>query len=273
MSTTVQVQSGPQTTVTVERPPSASVAVQSTGSTSITVSSPCVPATVVTTPQDPISVSVLSPGSVTSVTTTGIKGTTVQVGTPKDCPSPALSKQFVAGQDLALGSLVAIDSSGEAVLADLSGFDRVVGVSSGAYSTGQLATILTLQGSCVPVRFESIPDAAFNGSDVYLGNPGLARTIQSKSGVGVLVGANGISQTPLVLLDPHPSIDGVIAVELDITPTSPGAQVLYTANDGDAVCLTRIWLETPFDQAAEIEVGTLIDSNCFGFVSGPLIGS
>jgi hypothetical protein len=120
---------------------------------------------------------------------------------------------LTAGATLAAGELVAIDASGEAVLADSdTGTDKdafVAGVSVGAVTATNPAQIYSVPGTLVPVLFGSAPAAANNGDEVFLSSiPGQATLTPPTGGgnvvfkVGILQGGDGADTTPLVLLQP-----------------------------------------------------------------------
>jgi hypothetical protein len=113
---------------------------------------------------------------------------------------------------LSAGDLVAFNSSGNVVLADPSlalSPDRyeVRGVASAAAIASASTPIYVDNGDRIPVRFGFAPAGALNGSRVYLDiTAGLATTSVPPNGnalvkVGILVGADGVTSTPDVVVD------------------------------------------------------------------------
>jgi hypothetical protein len=118
---------------------------------------------------------------------------------------------LTAADNLSLGSIVALDASGEAQLADPSlalSPDRfnAFGVAKAAVGVGNSAQIFTGMISAAPMLFAAAPLAADNGKRVYLSTtPGVATLTPTGTGtalvlLGILRGANGITTVPPVLL-------------------------------------------------------------------------
>jgi hypothetical protein len=110
------------------------------------------------------------------------------------------------------GALVSVDASGQAQLADPSlAFTprryEVIGAALAAVVAPTPVTLLTDVVSVAPVLFGAPPLAADNGSRVYLSTTaGRATLTPPGSGnaiyyVGILLGADGITTTPNVLLN------------------------------------------------------------------------
>lgn len=117
-------------------------------------------------------------------------------------------------ENLSLGSLVHINSSGNISLADANSGTindaRVIGSSYSSYTAGTEAELYTSPGKIIPVSFSSAPLSSSNGSPVYLSTtPGVATlTAPSESGsvvfvIGILQGADGGSLTPNVIFQPQ----------------------------------------------------------------------
>ena len=128
-------------------------------------------------------------------------------------PSPGEELTIEAGTNLALGSLVAIDSDGKAAKADATvagGVWDVVGVSKGIYLVGASATVYVGRG-LIPMKFNAIPGVADNGDPVFLGPvngeaslvPPAWGTGEAIFKTGILKGGDGISSTPLTLFQPQ----------------------------------------------------------------------
>ncbi len=110
------------------------------------------------------------------------------------------------------GALVSVDASGQAQLADPSlaltpRRYEVIGAALAAVVAPAPVTLLTDVVSVAPVLFGAAPLAADNGSRVYLSTTaGRATLTPPGSGnaiyyVGILLGADGITTTPNVLLN------------------------------------------------------------------------
>jgi hypothetical protein len=113
---------------------------------------------------------------------------------------------------LAAGQLVAFTTTGNVVLADSSlalSPDRyeVKGVATAIAPPGGVTQIYTDEGARVPVAFLAPPAAGANGSRVFLDTTaGFATLSVPPSGnalvkVGILVGADGLTATPDVVID------------------------------------------------------------------------
>jgi len=119
---------------------------------------------------------------------------------------------LTAGENLSLGDLLSVDSSGEVVLADATFSSNVwelVYVALAAAASAASVDVAS-SGDLVPVRFSSAPAGATNGDPVFLSaTPGEATlTPPSTSGnivfiVGVMQGADGVTTTPDVAFQPQ----------------------------------------------------------------------
>ena len=121
------------------------------------------------------------------------------------------SSVLLAGEDLSLGHLLTLDDSGAAVLADPSFANdlfQLVGAAKQGALTGS-SLLAALSGEIGPVLFGSALAASSNGSFVFLsatlGEGSLTPPLSSGNVVfvvGVLKGANGVTLTPDVLIQP-----------------------------------------------------------------------
>ena len=119
---------------------------------------------------------------------------------------------MIAGATLSPGDALSVNSLGRAGLADATyayGLWRIIGVAATAASSGTLVQVATLP-TLIGVNFSAAPPASANGSQAFVGTtPGEATlTPIMTSGhvvfsIGVIQGANGISQRPAVLLQPQ----------------------------------------------------------------------
>jgi hypothetical protein len=118
-----------------------------------------------------------------------------------------------AGEALATGSVVALDSGGDVYLADATtSVDRwrAFGVSDTVYAPAAAADIHVIVGTLQSTLFGSAPAAANNGDVVYLSETAGEATLiaPSASGtvvmeLGILQGANGATTTPQILWSPR----------------------------------------------------------------------
>lgn len=126
--------------------------------------------------------------------------------------SASTGQTQTAGEALLAGDLLAGDTSGQVVKASASfaGNEwRVIAAATSAASALD-SIVTTVPGRRGPVRFSAAPLAGSNGSTVFLStSAGLGTlTAPATSGnvvmvVGVLMGADGITTTPDVLLQPQ----------------------------------------------------------------------
>lgn len=116
-----------------------------------------------------------------------------------------------AGEAIALGEVLTGDSSGEVVLANSSfsgNLWRVVGAAASAGAASDPIQVTT-SGSLGPVKFAVAPAGASNGSLVYLSATTGRGTLTPPVGgnviflIGVLMGADGATTTPDVLIQPQ----------------------------------------------------------------------
>ena len=123
------------------------------------------------------------------------------------------SEPFVAGEGLALGGVVVLNTLGEVIRANssIAGDNwRVAGVARAAALIGANVQVFTKAGASASTRFAVAPAAASNGQLVFLNSTsGLASiTPPTASGnsifvVGILQGADGVSLTPTVIFRPQ----------------------------------------------------------------------
>jgi hypothetical protein len=118
---------------------------------------------------------------------------------------------MVAGESIALGELLVGNAAGEVLRAASSfagGLWRVLGAAAAAASASDPIQVTT-SGSLGPVKFAVAPAGASNGSFVYLSTATGLGTLTPPVGgnvvflVGVLMGADGATPTPDVLLQPQ----------------------------------------------------------------------
>jgi len=109
------------------------------------------------------------------------------------------------------GDIIYITAAGEAGLADPSlalspAQYSAVGVSRGTYAPGDMAIINSDMITKAAVYMDAIPLAASNGQDVYLSTTAGQATLtpppvgNALVHIGILLGADGVTQTPEVLL-------------------------------------------------------------------------
>lgn len=120
---------------------------------------------------------------------------------------------FVAGENLAVGEVLALNAAGEVIRANSSiagGNWRVLGVSRQAVLTGANVEVFTKFGSSPVAIFGAPPLAAQNGQIVFLASASGQATLtpptssgNSVFSIGILQGANGVTVTPTVLFQPH----------------------------------------------------------------------
>jgi hypothetical protein len=121
--------------------------------------------------------------------------------------------QLTAGEAIAVADVLALDTSGKAVLASAtyaSGRSSVFGVSLQAASGAELFVAQTNHGRLVPLRFSAAPASANNGKPVWLDTTSGRGTLtpSNASGVvrfflGYLQGADGAETAPDVLFSPQ----------------------------------------------------------------------
>lgn len=128
---------------------------------------------------------------------------------------PSLTLSLIAGENLVEGSICRINLSGEIVKANAGtgnvNDSRVVGVSTATVLSGNSAEFNSFYGSLFPILFSAVPLASSNGSPVYLSNAvsGEATLIAPDSSgsvvfiIGILQGADGITNIPNVLFQPR----------------------------------------------------------------------
>lgn len=122
-------------------------------------------------------------------------------------------KMFTSGEVLAVGDVLALNTSGEVILADssiASGNWQVVGVSKEAVAASAPVQVFTKSGSFPNVRFGSAPASSLNGSLVFLdtttGQASVtppATTGNTFFTIGTLNGANGVTTTPTIVFRPQ----------------------------------------------------------------------
>jgi len=131
---------------------------------------------------------------------------------PPGPAGPVGPTQVPAGTNLALGGLVAFNTSGHAALANAalaSNLYRAVGVSTTEVLGGAQAQV-QFTHALVPVLMDAAPAATENGKYIWLsdidGTASLAPPVSAGNArfrVGVLSGANGATLTPEVLFQPQ----------------------------------------------------------------------
>lgn len=119
---------------------------------------------------------------------------------------------LVAGEALALGHILTTNASGEAIKASAtfsSDIWRVFAVARAA-AIAAASVLLATSGDQVPVLFASAPPASANRSVVFLSTVAGEGTLTPPFGsgevvfvVGVLQGADGVTTTPSVFLQPQ----------------------------------------------------------------------
>jgi hypothetical protein len=131
-----------------------------------------------------------------------------------DLTSAGAGVTLTAGATIAVGDVVALNSSGLVILADSNtGTDEdayAIGVAATAATAANPVKVFTSSGDLVPVNFASAPGATTNGQIVFVSAIGGEGTITAPTGggnvlykVGILQGADGADTTPLVLLQPQ----------------------------------------------------------------------
>jgi hypothetical protein len=122
--------------------------------------------------------------------------------------SPNAGFFLTAGSDMADGTIVFVGPDGAAHPADGAMLPcmNVIGINRSSVLAGQLATIDADMVSRTPVRFDTPPAASDNGKVVFLsetpgrgtvGPPGVGFCVYR---IGILLGADGTTLTPEVLL-------------------------------------------------------------------------
>jgi len=121
-------------------------------------------------------------------------------------------ERFVAAVTIAVADVIAINASGGAVLADATfaaGAYFAVGAATSAAAPAASVSA-RLAGRRAAVQMGSAPSALDNGKAVYLSEVGGRGALVPPSGSGVvvyalghLVGADGATTTPAVLLNPR----------------------------------------------------------------------
>lgn len=147
-------------------------------------------------------------GRPVSATAPSVGDVLVWSGTAWTPSSPNAGFFLPAGENLAEGNLVAAGVDGAVYLADGSLQERlnVVGVNRSVVSAGDVATVDADVVSRIPVRFAAPPLASDNGKVVFLSEtPGEGALTPPGAGfcvyrVGILLGADGVTFTPDVLL-------------------------------------------------------------------------
>lgn len=134
----------------------------------------------------------------------------VEVGKNVQVASESFLQFGVAATALFPGQVVATDDTGEIAPAECEfalGLWEVVGVSAGDYKAGDIASINAYQGRSIPIKFITAPKATDNGRFCYLHAGGLVdiappEVVPENSivVVGVIVGADGVTDTPNVIL-------------------------------------------------------------------------
>ena len=127
--------------------------------------------------------------------------------------APTTSILVLTGEALALGEIVAMDSSGGVFLATATTSAdrwRAFGVSDAAYLIATFAEINVIMGYLVNVLFGVAPAASSNGDMVYLSTTAGQATLiaPSASGtvvmeLGILTGAEGVTTSPQILWNPR----------------------------------------------------------------------
>ena len=120
---------------------------------------------------------------------------------------------FVAGEAIGRRDLVALNISGEVILADaVTANDdfQVVGVATATVLAGALVPVVVVHGTSTEMLFSPAPAAASNGSYVFLDTfPGRATVVPPAPGVnvriivGILRTANGVAPNPNVQFQTH----------------------------------------------------------------------
>ena len=190
--------------------------------------------------------------------------------------SPSFLQTRIAGEDLLFANIVTVNSSNLLVKANIDiagGLWEAIGATNAAYLSGQGAGFYAHHGRLTRLLFDVIPPASANGDIVYLGATGLASLTKPSLGgdkvvtLGVLSGADGVTIAPQVFFDPDYANLGKKTIDVEVTPASPTTQTVYTGLADDVVCLSRIWVETVFDEPSKISLGTLVDPDCLAIIS------
>jgi hypothetical protein len=121
---------------------------------------------------------------------------------------------LTAAATIQIGDLVALDSAGDAILADSdTGTDEdayCIGVAATAATATNPVEVFSNSGSLVPANFGAAPGAAANGSVVFVSATGGQATLTAPTGggniifkIGILQGADGVDTSPNVVIQPQ----------------------------------------------------------------------
>jgi hypothetical protein len=121
---------------------------------------------------------------------------------------------LTAGVNITAGDVVALNTSGQAILADANtGTDSdayVIGVAATTATAGNPVRVFTVTGSLIPVQFVAAPAAALNGSVVFVSQTAGRGTTTAPTGggniiykIGILQGADGADTSPNVIFQPQ----------------------------------------------------------------------
>ena len=118
---------------------------------------------------------------------------------------------MVLAEAVVLGDVLSSDPTGRAQLADnlTAGRRDFLGIALAAGAAAATIDAATHRGVAAATRFASAPAAVSNGSLVWIGSSGVATlTAPTASGsalieIGTLIGADGVTTTPAVLLRPR----------------------------------------------------------------------
>ena len=152
----------------------------------------------------------LPPSRISVVGPPGPAGASGPAGPPGPPGAPGAGNlTFTAGEALTIGSIVALDASGDAVKASSTfALDdwRAIGVATTNAAPAALVTVAQ-DGTLVPVEFGAAPAASANGDYVFITTTAGIGTLTppSISGeviyvIGILQGADGITSVPPVLI-------------------------------------------------------------------------
>jgi hypothetical protein len=155
----------------------------------------------------------LPPSRISVVGPPGPAGPSGPTGPPGPPGAPGAGNlTFTAGEALTIGSVVALDASGDAVKASSTfALDdwRAIGVATTNAAPAALVTVAQ-DGTLVPITFGAAPAASANGDYVFITTTAGIGTLTppSISGeviyvIGILQGADGITSTPPVLIKPQ----------------------------------------------------------------------